>query len=106
MVDRRGVPLAVVLTGANRHDSKVLAAAVDAIEPVRGRRGPPRRRPDKLHADKAYDHGFCRRELRSRNIVPRIARRGVESSAHLGEHRWVVERTFAWINQFRRLVIR
>ncbi|MDI4667493.1 transposase, partial [Xanthobacter autotrophicus] len=36
----------------------------------------------------------------------RIARRGVDSSEHLGKHRWVVERTFAWINQFRRLAIR
>jgi transposase len=106
VVDRRGIPLAVVLTGANRHDSKVLAAAVDAIKPVRSRHGRPRRRPAKLHADKAYDHAFCRCELRSRHIVPRIARHGVESSAHLGKHRWVVERTFAWTNQFRRLVIR
>jgi IS5 family transposase len=79
---------------------------VDAIKPVRQRLGRPRKRPAKLHADKGYDHAFCRRELRSRNIAPRIARRGVESSAHLGKHRWVVERTFAWINQFRRLVVR
>jgi transposase len=38
--------------------------------------------------------------------MPRIARRGIESSQRLGRHRWVVERTFAWINQFRRLVVR
>ena len=106
VVDRGGLPLAVVLTGANRHDSKVLAPVVDAIAPVRRRRGRPRKRPKKLHADKAYDHAFCRRELRRRNITPRIARRGVESSVQLGKHRWVVERTFAWINQFRRLVVR
>jgi transposase len=39
-------------------------------------------------------------------VIPRIARRGVESSAHLGRHRWVVEGAFAWINQFRRLIVR
>ncbi|QNH37885.1 transposase (plasmid) [Aminobacter sp. MDW-2] len=44
--------------------------------------------------------------MRARSITPRIARRGVESSSHLGKHRWVVERSFAWINQFRRLVLR
>ena len=38
--------------------------------------------------------------------MPRIARRGVESSQRLGRHRWVVERTLAWLARFRRLTIR
>jgi len=105
-VDRGGLPLALVLTGANRHDSVALTATVDAIHPVRQRRGRPRKRPAKLHADKGYDFKRCRTDLRARGITPRIARRGIESSQHLGRHRWVVERTFAWINQFRRLVVR
>ncbi|MBE7158421.1 MAG: IS5 family transposase, partial [Rhodospirillales bacterium] len=106
VVDRGGLPLALTLTGANRHDSKTLIEVVDAIQPVRQRRGRPRKRPAKLHADKGYDFGRCRRDLRTRGITPSIARRGIESSKHLGKHRWVVERTFAWINQFRRLVVR
>ena len=81
--------------------------ALDAIPPVRlGRRGRPRRRPGKLHADKAYDHRRCRRECRARGIVPRIARRGIESSRRPGRHRWVVERTLAWLSRFRRPAIR
>lgn len=100
------MPLALILTEANRHDSKALIEVVDAIQPVRQPRGRPRKRPTKLHADKGYDFDRCRRDLRARHITPRIARRGVESSKHLGKHRWVVERTFAWINQFRRLTIR
>lgn len=79
---------------------------LDAVPPLKGPRGRPRRRPDKLHADKAYDHQRCRRECRDRNVIPRIARRGVEDSRHLGRHRWVVERTLAWISRFRRLTIR
>jgi IS5 family transposase len=79
---------------------------VDALQPVRQPRGRPRKRPHKLHADKGYDYARCRRNLRARGIIPRIARRGVESSQHLGKHRWVVERTFAWFNQFRRIIIR
>ncbi|WP_394064375.1 IS5 family transposase [Xanthobacter autotrophicus] len=106
VVDRRGLPLAVVLTGANRHDSMALTTVVDAIQPVRQRRGRPRKRPQKLHADKGYDFDRCRKDLRKRGITPRIARRGIDSSEHLGKHRWVVERTFAWINKFRRLTIR
>lgn len=85
----------------------MLAPTLDAVPPVRsGKRGRPRRRPGKLHADKAFDHRRCRRECRARGITPRIARRGIESSERLGRHRWVVERTLAWLARFRRLAVR
>jgi IS5 family transposase len=106
VVDGGGVPLAVTQSAANVHDSKMLEATVDAIAPVKGPRGRPRKRPAKLHADKGYDYPRCRAALRRRHIVPRIARRGVESSERLGRHRWVVERTLAWLNRFRRLKVR
>jgi transposase len=98
-----------VLTGANVHDSKVLEETVDSIEPIkrpRGRPGRPRKRPNKLHADKAYDFPRCRKALRRRGIIPRIARGGIDSSERLGRHRWVVERTLAWLAKYRRLTIR
>jgi transposase len=44
--------------------------------------------------------------LRARHIKVRIARRGVDSSTKLGRHRWVVERTLAWLARYRRLTIR
>ena len=106
VVDGEGTPLGVTLSGANRHDSRMLAVTLDAVPPVRGRRGRPRRRPDKLHADKAYDHRRCRGECRARGITPRIARRGIDSGEKLGRHRWKVERTLAWLAQFRRLAVR
>jgi transposase len=107
-VDRGGAPLAVWLTEANVHDSAVFEALLDAVEPIRrpGGRGRPRCRPAKLHADKAYDIPRCRRYLRRRGIACRIARKGIESSARLGRHRWVVERTLAWLARFRRLTVR
>src|SRR5215218_2290276 len=107
--DRGGIPLAVVLSAANVHDSKVLVEAVDAISPIRkprGRPGRPRKRPAKLHADKAYDFPRCRQALRKRGITPRISRRGIDSSEKLGRHRWVVERTLAWLSRYRRLSVR
>lgn len=100
VVDRHGLPLAVTLSGANVHDSQLLEATVDAIPPLRlpqHRRGRPRKRPTKLHADKGYDYPRCRRALRARSIIPRIARRGIESSERLGRYRWVVERTLSWL---------
>ena len=79
---------------------------IEAIPAVAGRRGRPRRRPAKLHADKAYNSAAFRHYLRQRGIRPRLARKGIESTTRLGRHRWVVERTFAWLNQYRRLRIR
>lgn len=95
MVDRRGIPLAVIHSAANVPDSKALEEVVDAIEPIRSpRRGRPRKRPNRLHADKGCDFPRCPKGLRKRDITPRIARRrGIESSERLGGHRWVVERT-------------
>jgi transposase len=101
--DAGGIPLAVSLTGGNRNDITQLIPLVDAIPPIRGRRGRPRRRPRELFADRGYDHDVYRRQLRARGITPRIARRGVAHGSGLGRHRWVVERGFAWLHAFKRL---
>ena len=105
-MDGRGTPLAVLQSGANAHDSTLLAAVVDAVPSIKRPSGQHRKRPGKVHADKAYDAKRCRAALRQRHITPRIARKGVERSDRLGRHRWVVERTLAWLNRFRRLAIR
>ncbi len=76
---------------------------MEAIGPIKRSRGRPRKRPDKLHADKAYDFRRCRQALHARHVKVRIARRGVDSGQRLGRHRWVVERTLAWLARFRRL---
>lgn len=107
LIDGQGVPLAVTLSGANVHDSRCLEMTVDAVSGVRsGGRGRPRRRPAKLHADKGYDFRRCRQALSQRKIASRIARRGVESSATLGRHRWRVERTLSWLVTYRKLAVR
>jgi transposase len=109
LVDRQGVPLAVQLSAANVHDSKLLEPLVDAVEPIRrptGEPGRPRKRPAKLHGDTGFAYPHLRHALRQRGIMPRIARRGVDSSERLGRFRWVVERTQAWVVAYRRLAIR
>ena len=106
LTDAAGLPLAVATSAANTHDSLALIPLVQAIPAIRSRRGPRRRRPGKLHADKGYDYPHLRAWLRSRRITPRIARRGVENSPRLGRHRWVVERSFAWLPGSRGLTLR
>ena len=100
------MPLAVTLTGGNRNDVTQLLPLIDGIAPVTGKRGRPRQRPERVVADRGYDHDKYRRELRARGVAHRIARRCADHGSGLGRERWVVERTFAWLHDFRRLRIR
>jgi transposase len=73
---------------------------------VRGKVGRPRHRPERVQGDRAYDSNPHRQKLRARGIQPILARRRVPHASGLGVHRWVVERTLAWLHQFKRLRIR
>jgi transposase len=73
----------------------------------------PRTRLKELVADKGYDSGPLRCRLRSRGIKPCIPeRRGkkprpgrkVDLAGY--RQRWKVERTYAWLGNYRRLVVR
>src|SRR6476469_2532970 len=70
----RGTPLACSLTGGNRNDITQLVPLIDAIPPVRGRRGRPRRRPRELYGDRAYHSREGRHERGRRGIQAKIAR--------------------------------
>jgi len=94
------------VTAANTNDSLVFEALLDDLPKVRTPAGGRRCRPEKVHADKAYDHRRCRGYLTRRGIKVRIARRGIESSQRLGRHRWKAERSIAWLAGCRRLRIR
>lgn len=83
-----------------------LLPLVDAIPAVAGKVGRPRRRPDRLQGDRAYDSESHRQELRRRQIEPMLAKRYTPNGSGLGVHRWVVERTLSWLHQFRRLRVR
>jgi transposase len=104
--DGRGIPLVIQLTGANRNDSQQALALVDAIPCLQGERGRPRHRPDCLFGDRGYDAEAIRQGLRDRRIIPFLAKRNTDHGSGLGRWRWLVERTFAWLNQFRRLRVR
>ncbi|MFE5524007.1 IS5 family transposase [Streptomyces virginiae] len=101
--DANGLPLLVGVTAANTHDSLALKPMVmghqTRHDPYRGRHFKPQR----LHADKAYDVPHLRKWLRGKRIGVRMARKGVESSERLGRRRWVIERTMSWLTGYRRL---
>ncbi len=106
LTDRRGVPLALEITGANVHDKWLVGKALDGIQ-LRGSRGP--RRPKHLCLDKGYDYADAEREVRCRRVTPHIRRRGEQpllGCVRGKPRRWVVERTNSWHNQFRGLLVR
>ena len=105
LTDGRGVPLSAEITAANVHDKRAAISTVDAVV-MRAPRGP--RRPKNLCLDKGYDFDDIDREIRARGIRPHIRRRGeTPRRVRRGRaRRWVVERTNAWHNRFRALLIR
>lgn len=114
LVDQRGAPLSVVLTGANRHDK---IAAVELIVSVALKR--PAHKEQHLCADKAYDAADVREFVACAGYTPHIKvnprRKGAERSSDERPteepsservhpaRRWVVERTISWLTKRRGL---
>lgn len=106
IADAQGIPLVTRLTSANTNDVTQLIPLVETIPPVGGKPGRPRRRPKRVQGGRGYDSEAHRQTLRKCGITPVIAKRNTPHGSGLGVHRWVVERTVAWLPQYRRLRIR
>jgi transposase len=116
-IDGNGLPLGFHLDSANAAEVRLAGATLDTIAVPRPT-GRPRQRPEKLVADRAYDSGAFRALLRRRGIgmcIPPRRRpatwrpkRGRPVVARTEEYRcrYKVERSFAWLGNYRRLLIR
>ena len=116
VADGGGLPIGFYLASANRHEVKLAVPALQTVLVARLTRGRPKQRPEELVADKAYDSKRFRRWLHSKRIRPTIpsyerrARkqpkpgRPPKAGPGYAEH-WKVERTFAWLGNFRRLLV-
>jgi putative transposase len=120
--DGRGMPLALVIAGANRHDMKLVEATLESIKIERPT--PTPEQPQHLCLDAGYDYEIVYETAKAHQYVPHIrpnqhnrvahARPGqeaeVETSSSLEStkqpRRWVVERLHSWINRSRRLLVR
>lgn len=108
-MDGRGVPLSLVVTGANRHDVSQLATVLDAIQVKRAQ--PPKRRSKHLCADAGYTGAPALAIISSQGYIPHVKGRGQEAKElqrHPGKRarRWVVEVAHSWFNRFRKLLVR
>lgn len=107
-MDGCGVPLSVVVDGANRHDMKMLEATLEGVEAPRP---DPKELEQNLGLDAGYDYPQVDELVDNWGATAHISRRG--ASKHPQQpvpgyraRRWVVERTHSWMNRFRRLLIR
>ncbi|AMV39228.1 Transposase DDE domain protein [Planctomyces sp. SH-PL62] len=106
VTDAAGLPLAAVTAPGKRPEFTQLERAVDAVPPVRGPRGRPRRRPDEMYADRGFDSKANRDALRRRGVRPMIARIRTPHSGGPGRRRWAAERTISWLHGLGRLRVR
>ncbi len=109
LVEQDGGPLSIVIDGANRNDTKLLSATLDAI--VVKRPPPTEEKPQHLCLDKGYDNPTGHKAVEAHGYIPHIRRIGEEKKDEDGEkrypaRRWVVERTFAWLSKCRAILIR
>ena len=103
-----------VLASASPAEVKLTEQTLDAVNVPRTGRGRPKKRPKRLIADKGYDSDSLRKRLKQLKIdmiVPHRRNR-TKNKKRDGRKlrryrkRWRVERTFAWLGNFRRLVVR
>lgn len=107
MVDGRGVPLSLIVTGANRHDVTQLIPVLDAV--VVPRPTPSAKRPENLCADAGFTGQPADQAIRDRGYVPHVRSRGAERQRRIKGYkprRWVVEVAHSWFNRFRKLLVR
>src|SRR2546426_915688 len=105
--DGRGAPLAVVVAGANVPDKTLALETVDGVKGLRPQKGSKRRQH--LCLDKGYDYDDVIVGMLERDYILHLKHRGepepvVSQEKKHPARRWVVERTHAWHNKFRRLL--
>jgi transposase len=109
LTEGHGVPVGVVVAGANRPDMKLGKDTVKSVVVKRPR--PTKNRPQGMCLDKGYDYAEVRDTLREFGFTAHSRARGEEAQARKRQagfraRRWVVERTHSWMNCFRRVLIR
>ena len=108
-MDGRGVPLSIIVTGANRHDVSQLTTVLDAI--VVQRLSPPERRSKHLCADAGYTGTTARATIDEHGYIGHVKGRGQEAKEKRRHptkraRRWIVEVAHSWFNRFRKLLVR
>ena len=115
VVDGQGVPVGHLLHSASTNEVRLAEATLATVRVGRTHHaGRPRQKPPRIIADKGYDSDPLRQQLAKRGIELIAPHRENRSkpptqdgrSLRRYQRRWTIERTFAWLGNFRRLVVR
>ena len=114
VVDGQGIPLGNHLDRASPAEVTLVERTLQQVSVPRAGRGRPKSKPKRLIADRAYDSDPLRHRLRQRGIELICPHRNNRRKAATQDgralrryrRRWKIERTFAWLGNFRRLVVR
>ena len=108
LTDGSGIPLSVIIDGANRNDHKLMRQTLEAIPVHRPRPHP--KAPQHICLDKGFDYAEPRRLAEEFGFTLHLRTRREEAAAkrhtNAKARRWVVERTHSWLNRFRSILIR
>ena len=114
VVDGQGIPLGSTLASASPSEVKLAEKTLERVKVPRNGRGRPKKRPLQLIADKGYDSDPLRKRLKELKVDPIVPHRRnrkrpkVQDGRKLKRYRrrWIIERTFAWLGNYRRLLVR
>jgi transposase len=101
--DATGIPLLVKTTPANLRDEMPAVQMVESLPAIKNPRGRPRKKPGELLGDRGYGFPWIIAAIVMKKIKSLLAPRGSPHGSGLGKRRYVIERTMAWMNNFRRL---
>lgn len=108
LADEKGLPLLIVISGANTHDVKLLAVTLDGVIINRPSEDAAKQN---LYLDAGYFGETAQREIEERGYIPHVRPRGEEieekdKNPDFKVRRWVVDVCHAWFNRFRKLLVR
>lgn len=114
VADGRGVPLGVQLASASPHEVTLVESTLEQVAVPRSGRGRPKKKPRRLVYDRAADSDPLRERLKRRGIELICPHRENRRKPKLQDgrplrryrKRWKIERTIAWLGNYRRLVVR
>jgi transposase len=114
VVDGQGVPVGIHVASASPSEVRLVDRTLATIRVPRAGRGRPRQKPPRVIGDRGYDSDPLREQLGRRGITLIVPYRENRSERRYQDgrqlrryrHRWIIERTFAWFGNFRRLLVR
>lgn len=105
MAEKHGIPVVIAVGPANQRDEELVAPMLQQFPPLPTKDGKTRKKPKVLQGDRGYGFPHIVKLLVRLMIGSLLAMRGSPHGSGLGKTRYVIERTMAWLGEYRRLKV-